>query len=87
VRDALAQCDTVAAAREYHAAGATLNQLGLFADAQSECQETAFQPLATINPDQAQTLPYSQIDKWNCLRHRGHLLMIMILNKTYRTTT
>jgi len=87
VRHALAQRDTVATAREYHAARATLNQLGLAADAQPQGQKTAFQPLAAVNPDQAQTLPYSQIDKWDYLRHRGHLLMIMILNKAHRTTT
>ncbi len=87
MRHALTQCDTVATASEYHAARATLNQLGLAADNQPQGQKTALQPLTAFYPNQAQTLPYSQIDEWNCLRHGGHLIMIMILNKPNRTTT
>jgi len=66
---ALAKCHTVAATGQDHAAVATLHELGLPADAQSQCQQASLQALAAVHPDQAHALTDSHINQGNYSRH------------------
>jgi hypothetical protein len=61
MRHALAERDTVGAAREHNPAAAALHQLRLATQHQAERQQAALQTLAAVDPHQADALTDQQL--------------------------